>query len=51
MTVNVTEIKRGEILEIDGDPWQVTEVTSQSPSARGAAIVDTRDGRFVERAR
>jgi elongation factor P len=39
MIVNVTEIARGEILEIDGDPWQVTEVTSQTPSARGAAMI------------
>src|SRR5436190_34010 len=35
MMSNVTEIKRGEILEIDGDPWQVTEINSQTPSARG----------------
>jgi elongation factor P len=39
MTVNVTELSRGDILEIDGDPWQATEVTSQTPSARGAAML------------
>ena len=39
MIVNVTEIARGEILEIDGDPWQATEVQSQTPSARGAAMI------------
>jgi elongation factor P len=39
MIVNVTEIARGEILEIDGDPWQATEVTSQTPSARGASLL------------
>jgi len=39
MTVNVTDIKRGEILEIDGDPWQVTEIASQTPSARGASTM------------
>lgn len=39
MAVNVTEIKRGDILEIDRDPWQVTELTSQTPSARGAAMI------------
>jgi elongation factor P len=39
MNVNVTEIKRGDILEIDGDPWQVAEVTSQTPSARGASMI------------
>ena len=39
MAVNVTEIKRGEILEIDGDPWQVSEIASQTPSARGASMM------------
>ncbi len=39
MIVNVTEIARGEILEIDRDPWQVMEVTSQTPSARGASLL------------
>jgi elongation factor P len=39
MIVNVTEIARGEILEIDGDPWQATEVQSQTPSARGASML------------
>jgi elongation factor P len=39
MTVNVTEVKRGDILEIDGDPWQATEVQSQTPSARGASLL------------
>jgi elongation factor P len=39
MTVNVTDLTRGDILEIDGDPWQVTEVSSQTPSARGASLL------------
>ena len=39
MIVNVTEIARGDILEIDRDPWQVTEVASQTPSARGASLL------------
>ena len=39
MVVNVTEVKRGDILEIDGDPWQATEVQSQTPSARGASLL------------
>jgi len=37
--INVTELKRGEILEVDGDPWVVTEVMSQTPSARGASLL------------
>ena len=39
MPVNATEIRRGEMLELDGDPWQVTEVASQTPSARGASML------------
>src|SRR5262245_28101632 len=39
MPVNVTEISRGDILQISGDPWQVTEIASQTPSARGAAMM------------
>ena len=39
MIVNVTEIARGDILEIERDPWQVTEVVSQTPSARGASLL------------
>jgi elongation factor P len=39
MTANATELKRGDILEIDGDPWQATEVQSQTPSARGASLL------------
>jgi elongation factor P len=39
MQVNVTELERGDILELDGDPWQLTEVASQTPSARGASML------------
>ncbi len=39
MLVNVTEVARGDVLEIDGDPWQATEVTAQTPSARGASLL------------
>src|SRR4051794_39219247 len=39
MTVNVTEVKRGDIIQMDGDPWQLTEVQTQTPSARGAAML------------
>jgi len=37
--INVTELKRGDIVEIDGDPWQVADVASQTPSARGASLL------------
>jgi elongation factor P len=39
MVVNVTDVKRGDVLEIDGEAWQVTEVVSQTPSARGASLL------------
>ena len=39
MVVNVSDLKRGDILEIGGDPWQVGEVQKQTPSARGAAML------------
>ena len=34
-----TEIKRGDILDIDGSPWEVTDVAVQTPSARGASML------------
>jgi elongation factor P len=37
--IGATEIKRGEILDIDGSPWEVTEVAVQTPSARGASLL------------
>lgn len=37
--INVTDVKRGAILEIDGDPWEVSDVASQTPSARGASLL------------
>ena len=37
--INVTEIKRGDVLEIDSDPWAVADVSSQTPSARGASML------------
>jgi len=39
MAVNVTDLKRGDILVMDGDPWQATELQSQTPSARGASML------------
>jgi len=39
VAINVTEVARGDILELDGDPWQLAEVQSQTPSARGASLL------------
>jgi elongation factor P len=37
--INVTEVSRGDVLEIDGDPWAVAEIVSQTPSARGGSLL------------
>jgi elongation factor P len=37
--ISATEIRRGEILDLDGAPWEVTEVAVQTPSARGASLL------------
>ncbi|MFI5167638.1 MAG: elongation factor P [Thermoanaerobaculales bacterium] len=37
--IGATEIKRGDLLDLDGAPWEVTEVTVQTPSARGASML------------
>ena len=37
--IGATEVKRGEILDIDGSPREVTEVVVQTPSARGASLL------------
>lgn len=39
MAASVTELHRGDIVELDSDPWQVTEIASQTPSARGASLL------------
>lgn len=33
------DLKRGVLLEIDGDPWQVIDCSFQTPSARGASTL------------
>ncbi len=37
--IGATELSRGTILLMDGDPWEVTDVTFQTPSARGASML------------
>jgi len=37
--IGATEIKRGDILDMDGAPWLVTDVNAQTPSARGASML------------
>lgn len=34
-----SELKRGLRIELDGDPYQIVEISTQSPSARGAATL------------
>jgi elongation factor P len=37
--INASDMKRGVILELDGDPWLVIECAFQTPSARGASTL------------
>ena len=37
--INVSDMKRGIILDIDGAPWQVIDCAFQTPSARGASTI------------
>ena len=37
--IQATDIKRGDILDLDGAPWLVLEASSQTPSARGASLL------------
>lgn len=34
-----TDVKRGDILDLDGAPWLVADITTQTPSARGASLL------------
>ncbi|MFH1810184.1 MAG: elongation factor P [Pseudomonadota bacterium] len=37
--IQATELKRSAVLELDEAPWLVLEVTTQTPSARGASTL------------
>ncbi len=37
--INVSDMKRGMLLDIDNAPWQVIDCTFQTPSARGASTI------------
>lgn len=37
--LTTSDFKRGLWIELDGDPWQILDVTRQTPSARGAALI------------
>ena len=37
--IGAGDIKRGDILDLDGAPWLVTDVSSHTPSARGASML------------
>ncbi len=36
---SATDISRGDILDLDGAPWLVLDVGSQTPSARGSSLL------------
>ena len=37
--IDQSELKRGQLLELDGAPWLVIDCNFQSPSARGASTI------------
>jgi len=37
--INTTELKRGQWIDWQGEPWLVVDVNRQTPSARGAAMI------------
>lgn len=37
--IAATDLKRGSWIELDGEPWVVTDITRQTPSARGASLL------------
>jgi elongation factor P len=37
--INSSDMKRGVMIELDGDPWQVIDCAFQTPSARGASTL------------
>ena len=37
--INVSDLKRGVLLDLEGAPWQVIDCAFQSPSARGASTL------------
>lgn len=37
--IDSSDMKRGLLLDLDGAPWQVVDVTFQTPSARGASTL------------
>jgi elongation factor P len=39
MSTNATDLGRGDVVLVEGDPWEIGEVQSQTPSARGASLL------------
>jgi len=37
--ISANDLKRGDWIELDGDPWLVLDVSRQTPSARGASLL------------
>ena len=50
-----SDLKRGTRIELDGDPYVIVDLSSQSPSARGSATLiktklrSLRDSRLLSR--
>lgn len=39
MVPKANELKKGQVVEIDGEPWSVKQIESKSPSSRGASTL------------
>ncbi len=37
--ISTSDFKRGLWIDLEGEPWQILDVTRQTPSARGAAMI------------
>jgi len=37
--IQATDIKKGMLLDVDGQPWVVVDTQQQTPSARGASLI------------
>ena len=37
--ITTSDFKRGQWIELDGDPWLILSISRQTPTARGASLI------------
>jgi elongation factor P len=53
--ITTSDFEKGVWIDLDGQPWQITDVTRQTPSARGASLIvkvklkNPRTGAFADK--